>query len=341
MDFDGDGHLDLFVGGRVIPGQFPKSPKSWLMRNDGNGKFEDVISEFIPELEFGGMVTDAIWTDLNGDGKQDLIVVGEFMPVRIFLNQEGKRFEEATSQYFDTPLEGLWSKTEMADFDGDGDNDFIVGNLGLNSQLRASKAEPLRLVFADFDGNSSIDPILTQFIQGVEYPFPSRDELLDQMYNLRSKFTTYESYADAKLINIFDKDQLSKASNMQATELRTLYLENKDGKLVPKALPLQAQFTPVYAISVLDVDRDGHLDIILGGNQNSSRLRIGVMDSNFGQLFKGDGKGNFQFVPQKQTGLNFMGDVKSLEIIKAGNLEYLLVGINNQGLDTYLWNKPK
>lgn len=341
MDFDGDGHLDLFVGGRVIPGQFPKSPKSWLMRNDGNGKFEDVISEFIPELEFGGMVTDAIWTDLNGDGEQDLIVVGEYMPIRIFINQEGKRFEEATSQYFDTPLEGLWSKTEMADFDGDGDNDFIVGNLGLNSQLRASKAEPLRLVFADFDGNSSIDPILTQFIQGVEYPFPSRDELLDQMYNLRSKFTTYESYADAKLNNIFDKDQLSKASNLQATELRTLYLENKDGKLVPKALPLQAQFTPVYAISVLDVDRDGHLDIILGGNQNSSRLRIGVMDSNFGQLFKGDGKGNFQFVPQKQTGLNFMGDVKSLEIIKAGNLEYLLVGINNQGLDTYLWNKPK
>ncbi|MEB2784822.1 VCBS repeat-containing protein [Algoriphagus persicinus] len=339
VDFDGDGHLDLFVGGRVVPGQFPKSPKSLLLMNDGTGKFVDVISEIIPELEFGGMVTDATWTDLDGDGKQDLIVIGEYMPIRIFLNKGGKRFEEATSRYFDSPLEGLWSAIAMADFDGDGDMDFIVGNFGLNSQLRASNSEPIKLVFADFDENSSIDPILTQYIQGVEYPFASRDELLDQMYNLRSKFTNYESYADAKLSNIFSKDQLSKASTLQATELRTLYMENKNEKLIPHALPMQAQFTPVYAISVLDIDQDGHLDFILGGNQNSSRLRIGVMDSNFGQLFKGDGKGNFQFVPQKKSGLNFMGDVKSMEIIKAGKLDLLFVGVNNHGLDAYLWNK--
>ncbi|WP_373522552.1 VCBS repeat-containing protein [Aquiflexum sp.] len=339
VDFDGDGHMDLFVGGRVIPGQFPKSPKSLLLKNDGNGKFVDVISDIIPELEFGGMVTDATWTDLDGDGKQDLIVVGEYMPIRIFLNKGGKRFEEATSQYFESPLEGLWSAIAMDDFDGDGDMDFIVGNFGLNSQLRASKSEPMKLVFSDFDGNSSIDPILTQYTQGIEYPFASRDELLDQMYNLRSKFTNYESYSDAKLSNIFNKDQLSKASTLQVTELRTLYLENKNGKLIPKALPMQAQFTPVYAISVLDIDQDGHLDFILGGNQNSSRLRIGVMDSNFGHLFKGDGKGNFQFIPQKESGLNFMGDIKSMEIIKAGRLDLLFVGVNNHGLDAYLWNK--
>lgn len=339
VDFDGDGHLDLFVGGRVVPGQFPKSPKSYLLKNDGKGKFTDVISVFIPELEFGGMVTDAVWTDLNGDGKQDLVVVGEYMPVRVFLNRGVDTFEEATSQYFDSPIEGLWSAIAMADFDGDGDMDFIVGNFGLNSQLKARHSEPLSLVYADFDGNSSIDPILTQYIKGVEYPFASRDELLDQMYSLRSKFTNYESYSDAKLGNILSKDQLSKASTLRATELRTLYLENKDGKLKPHALPMQAQFAPVYAISVLDIDQDGHLDFILGGNQNSSRLRIGVMDSNFGQVFKGDGKGNFQFIPQKESGLNFMGDVKSMEIIKAGKFEFLFVGVNNYGLDAYLWNK--
>lgn len=339
IDFDGDGHLDLFVGGRVVPGKFPQSPKSYLLKNDGKGKFVDVIAEILPELEFGGMITDATWTDLDGDGKEDLIVVGEYMPIRVFLNKGGKRFEEATSQYFDSPIEGLWSAIAMADFDGDGDMDFIVGNFGLNSQLGASKSEPMKLVFADFDGNSSIDPILTQYIQGVEYPFASRDELLDQMYNLRSKFTTYESYSEAKLNNIFSKDQLSKASTLQATELRTLYLENKDGKLIPHALPMQAQFAPVYTISVLDIDQDGHLDFILGGNQNSSRLRIGVMDSNFGQVFKGDGQGDFQYVPQKISGLNFMGDIKSMEIIKAGKLDLLFVGVNNKGLDAYLWNK--
>jgi hypothetical protein len=284
-------------------------------------------------------VTDAVWTDLNGDGKQDLVVIGEYMPIRIFLNHGGQRFEEATSQYFDSPLEGLWSAIAMADFDGDGDMDFIVGNFGLNSQLKASPSEPMRLVYADFDGNSSIDPILTQYIKGVEYPFASRDELLDQMYSLRSKFTNYESYSDAKLSNIFSKDQLSKASKLEVTELRTLYLENKNGRLVPHALPMQAQFAPVYAISIVDIDEDGNLDFILGGNQNSSRLRIGVMDSNFGQLFKGDGKGNFSFVPQKESGLNFMGDIKSMEIIKAGKLDLLFVGVNNKGLDAYLWNK--
>jgi enediyne biosynthesis protein E4 len=341
IDFDGDGLVDLFIGGRVIPGQFPKSPKSILLKNTGAGKFVDVIAETIPELEYGGMITDAVWTDLDGDGRPDLIVVGEYMPIRIFLNKEGRKFEEVTSLYFDSPINGLWSTIAMADFDGDGDMDFIVGNFGLNSQLKASKQEPLRMVYADFDGNSSIDPILTQYIKGVEYPFASRDELLDQMYGLRSKFTNYESYSEAKLNDIFTKDQLSKASVLTANELRSVYLENKGGSFVAHSLPMQAQFTPIYAISVLDYDQDGNLDFILAGNQNSSRLRIGVMDSNFGQLFKGDGAGGFQFVPQKDSGLNFMGDIKSLKIMNVGNDKILFVGVNNIGLEAYLLNSPE
>lgn len=341
IDFDGDGLVDLFIGGRVIPGQFPKSPKSILLKNTGGGKFVDVIAETIPELEYGGMITDAVWTDLDGDGRPDLIVVGEYMPIRVFLNKEGQKFEEATSRYFDFPINGLWTSIAMADFDGDGDMDFIVGNFGLNSQLKASKYEPLRMTYADFDGNSSIDPILTQYIKGVEYPFASRDELLDQMYGLRSKFTTYESYSEAKLNDIFTKDQLSKASVLTAHELRSVYLENKGGSFVAHSLPMQAQFTPVYAISVVDYDQDGNLDFILAGNQNSSRLRIGVMDSNFGQLFKGDGAGGFEFVSQKDSGLNFMGDIKSLQIMNVGNDKMLFVGVNNIGLEAYLLNSPE
>jgi hypothetical protein len=341
IDFDSDGLVDLFIGSRVIPGQFPKSPKSILLKNTGGGKFVDVIAETIPELEFGGMITDAVWTDLDGDGRPDLIVAGEYMPIRIFLNKEGRKFEEATSRYFDSPINGLWSTIAMADFDGDGDMDFIVGNFGLNSQLKASKQEPLRMVYADFDGNSSIDPILTQYLKGVEYPFASRDELLDQMYGLRSKFTNYESYSEAKLNDIFTKDQLSKAAVLTANELRSVYLENNGGSFMVHSLPMQAQFTPVYAISVLDFDQDGKLDFILAGNQNSSRLRIGVMDSNFGQLFKGDGAGGFEFVSQKDSGLNFMGDVKSLQIMHVGNENILFVGVNNIGLEAYVLNKPK
>ncbi|MFD2200814.1 VCBS repeat-containing protein [Shivajiella indica] len=337
-DFDGDGHLDLFVGGRVVPGEYPSSPKSILFKNKGNGKFEDVISTYIPELEYGGMVTDAVWTDMNGDGFSDLIVVGEFMPIKVFLNQEGKKFIDATLNYFEDPIQGLWSSISKGDFDGDGDMDFILGNFGLNSQLKASNLEPIKLYYDDFDGNGSVDPILTYFIQGKAYPFASRDELLDQMYGMRSKFTNYGAYADAKLEDILTSEQIKKSKMLEVNELRSFYLENRGGKLIPKPLPIEAQFAPVYAIHVGDFDRDGHLDMILAGNQNSSRLRIGVMDSNFGQLFKGDGKGNFQYMNQQKSGFNFMGDVKSMEQVKIGNIEVLLVGINNQNLESYYLN---
>ena len=138
-----------------------------MLRNDGKGKFKDVIQENLPELEYGGMVTDALWTDMNGDGRPDLIVIGEFMPIRIFINRDGKKFEEATSQYFDAQLNGFWSSIAMADFDEDGDMDFVVGNFGINSQLKANKEEPVKLIFADFDNNGSVDPFLVQFFNGT------------------------------------------------------------------------------------------------------------------------------------------------------------------------------
>ncbi|MEX2566690.1 MAG: VCBS repeat-containing protein [Cyclobacteriaceae bacterium] len=338
-DFDGDGHLDLFVGGRVVPGQYPKSPSSYLLRNDGAGKFINVTDSLIPEMKNGGMVTDAQWVDFNGDGWQDLVVVGEFMPIQVFINNKGRGFQNATNQYFKEPLKGMWSKIEVGDFDEDGDLDFIVGNFGLNSQFKASKKEPITLVYDDFDGNGSIDPILCQYINGVSYPFMSRDELLDQMYGMRSQFTDYASFAEAEIKDIFSSEQLDKAAVLEVNELKSVYLENKGGQLEAHKLPIEAQYAPVYAITVLDHNDDGHLDFILAGNQNTTRLRLGVIDANFGQLYEGDGKGHFEFIPQSSSGLRLMGDIRSMELIKLSYLEVLLIGINNQGVEAYLINR--
>lgn len=341
IDINGDGFMDLFVGGRVIPGEFPEPPRSYILMNDGTGKFIDMTSSFSSELENLGMVTDAQWVDLNEDGFPDLVVVGEFMPIEVFINEGGKGLRKATDEFFETPLYGMWSKLAVGDFDKDGDLDFIVGNFGLNTQLKASDAEPLTLLYDDFDKNGSIDPILSLYIQGESYPFLSRDELLDQMYGMRSKFTTYESFANAKLTDMFTKQQLQDAQQLQVTTLNTMYLENKEGKLVPHDLPMEAQFAPIYAISVMDYTKDGNLDFILGGNQNATRLRLGLIDANFGQVYAGDGNGKFRYVSQKESGLRFLGDVKSMLPVKMAHLDVLMVGINNQGVESYLLNSSK
>ncbi|HEX7013933.1 MAG TPA: VCBS repeat-containing protein [Cyclobacteriaceae bacterium] len=334
-DFDKDGDQDLFVGGRVIPGSYPVTPESFLLINDGDCSFTRATASVAPRLEKIGMVTDAEWVDINGDGWLDLVVAGEFMAIEVFINRNGKLLEHATNRYFDQPLKGFWSRIVSGDFDGDGDQDLIVGNLGLNTQLRASEKEPVELVYKDFDKNGSVDPILTYYIQGTSYPFASRDELLDQIRSLRSKFTDYASYANARLEDIFSKGDLKNAQRLQINRLETTYLENRDGKLVIRELPPEIQFSPVHAFAIADVDGDGSQDLVVGGNQSAIRIRMGVIDANFGQVFKNDGKGNFSYVGQAASGLATTGDVKSMAMITVGGKPYLLIGINNVGIETY------
>lgn len=339
IDLDNDGDLDLFIGGRAIPGQYPKPASSFIFINDGKGKFEDQSNILFPDLSALGMVTDASWLDIDQDGWQDLIVVGDWMPISVFLNKEGKSFINQTSQYFDTPLVGKWSKLAPADFDEDGDLDFVVGNFGTNSQLKVTDKGPLTLVFADFDGNGSVDPILNYYFEGELVPFMSRDELLDQMYGMRSKFTDYASFSKAKLEDLFSKEALSKAQKLEVNELKTIYLENKGNKFERHELPVEAQYAPVFAISSMDLDEDGDLDFILGGNQNTARLRLGMIDANFGQIYLGDGKGEFSLVSPSDAGLTFLGDIKNMQIIDLSYLKVLLVGINNQGVEAYVLNR--
>jgi hypothetical protein len=333
-DFDHDGDLDLFVGGRVIPGQYPVTPESFLLQNNG-GKFGVATAAIAPELQQIGMVTDSKWVDVNKDGWDDLVIIGEFMAVEIFINEGGKKLARATDTYFDQPLNGLWSRMAVHDFDHDGDDDIIVGNMGLNTQMRASPQEPISLVYKDFDNNGSIDPILTQYIKGKPYPFASRDELLDQIYSMRSKYTDYASYANVQLNDIFSANDLKESKKLTATTLETVYLENQGNKFVVHRLPAEAQFSPTYAIALVDFNEDGNMDFILGGNQSSIRIRVGVIDANFGQLFQSDGKGNFNHVSQRESGLTFTGDTKSLEVITIDGQRFMLVGVNNVGVETY------
>lgn len=348
-DYDQDGDIDLFVGGRVIPGQYPLAPPSFLLENDGSSSgasmpggqphFTDVIADKIPTLARAGMVTDAAWTDLDGDGVKDLVVVGEYMPVMVFANKN-KAFTEVTNQYFDKPLTGLWNKLLLGDFDQDGDEDLIVGNFGLNTQFKASPQEPLQLYYKDFDGNGSVDPILTHYIQGKSYPFASRSDLLDQMYHLRKKFTSHAAYANASLTDIFSKEDLQDATVLRAETLETVYLENKQTKLVPHPLPKEAQFAPVHAMTTLDYNQDGHPDLILAGNQSAIKIRLGVIDASYGQLFEGDGHGNFSYIPQAKSGLHLRGDVKSLQSIRIEGDIYILAGINNTEVAAYKLTQP-
>ncbi len=330
-DINGDGKPDLFVGGRVIPGRYPQTPQSYLLINDGKGHFTDQAAALAPALQKIGMVTDAAWLDMNGDGKKDLVVTGEWMPVSVFINQNGK-LENKTKDYFEKEYSGWWNKITVGDFNGDGKPDLVIGNMGLNTQCKASDNEPAEMYYKDFDNNGAIDPILCFYIQGKSYPYVTRDELLDQMSMMRTRFTDYKSYADATIKEVFTPDELKGAGHLQANYLKTAYFERgADGKFHEKGLPEQVQFSPVYTITQLDFDKDGKPDLLLCGNANHARLRFGKCDANYGVLLKGDGKGHFTYVNQQQSGFQLWGDVRA--VLPVNNM--LLFGINQEAVKAY------
>ena len=281
------------------------------------------------------MVTDAAWIDLNGDKKEDLIVVGEWMPVTVFINVNGK-FENKTNDYFDKQYSGWWNKLLTGDFNHDGKPDLIIGNLGLNTQCKASDKEPAEMYYKDFDDNGSVDPVLCFYIKDTSYPYVTRDELLDQMSTMRTRYTDYKSYADAKITDIFTAEELRDAGHLKANFLKTAcFISGSDGKFHEKPLPLQAQFSPVFTITSLRNNTDGNEDILLCGNINHARLRFGKYDANYGILLKNDGKGNFTYVNQRQSGFHLTGDVRS--VININNT--LLFGINQSDIKAYALNR--
>ena len=330
-DINGDGKPDLFVGGRVVVGRYPETPLSMLLINDGKGNFTDQTNALAPNLQKIGMVTDAAFYDLNNDKKPELIVVGEFMPITVLSINNG-HFEDVTAQYFDKKYSGLWNKLLVEDLNNDGKVDLIVGNLGLNSQLKASDKEPAELFYKDFDDNGSVDPILCFYNKGKSYPYITRDELLDQMSIMRTRFPDYKSYADATMKDIFKSDELKGSIRLEANTLKTmLFMSDVNNKFKEYDLPIEAQSSPIFTITSLDFDKDGKKDILLAGNINHARLKFGKYDANYGLLLRGDGQGGFSTVTQSQSGLRLQGDVRSIISLK----DLLIFGVNQVGLMAY------
>jgi hypothetical protein len=333
-DLDADGDLDLFVGARLVPGKYPQTPSSNILLNDGKGQFTDATSTLLPALDQLGMVTDALWTDLNNDQTPDLVVVGDWMPVKVFLNRQGK-LTDASSGYIKFPSSGWWNRIAGADFDGDGDQDLVIGNLGLNAQFKAAENEPACIYYKDFDGNGTIDPVFCYYIQGVSYPAFSRDDLTEQLPGLKKKYLNYKDYSTATIPDIFTPEQLKDAALIKAELQETVYLENTGTEFKKKQLPIEAQYAPAYGISILDANHDGKKDLLLTGNNSHTRIKFGRYTANNGTLLSGDGKGGFTFVPQYRSGLNVRGDVRSSVLVHSRSGDMVLLGKNDAAAEVY------
>lgn len=330
-DVNGDGLPDLFVGGRVVPGQYPSPPQSYVLMNEGKGHFEDRTDEVAPGLSDIGMVTDANWYDLNKDGTDELIVAGEWMPISVFGNDAGV-LEEQTEDYFDRSYNGFWYSIEIFHL-GDGDRlGLVAGNLGLNTQLRVRKEEPAELFFDDFDGDGQPDPILSYYIDGVRYPHVLLDRLRENVPFLGARFSDYEAYADATLDDLLTANERREGKHLRVDQLETsLFVLGEEHRFKRVALPVESQFAPVFSVESLDYNDDGETDLLLAGNMNETRVRFAKYDANYGILLRGDGKGEFEYVPQWRSGFKVRGDVRATIAIR----DQIIFGINRDSLAAY------
>lgn len=340
-DFDKDGDLDLFVGGRISLEGYPLPGKSQLLVNQ-DGRFEDHTRTVCAEIDSVGMVTDALWTDYDNNGTWDLIVAGEFMALQIFKNENG-----TLRRQNDTGLElkiGWWNSISAGDFDRDGDTDYIAGNLGQNNYFHASEKYPLRLIAKDFDNNGSIDPILScYFKETLEsderklFPVHFWDELNSQSPKFRQQFLNFKQYARATTESLLNKDDLKNANVIDANYFQTSYIENAgNGKFVIRALPASVQVAPVNGIVVDDFNDDGFADVMITGNDFGNEIFIGRYDAGQGSILTGDGKGNFSLMDMQQSGFSVGGDAKAATKMLSGTGQALyLVSQNRDSLKAF------
>ncbi len=350
FDYNQDGKMDLFVSSRVDPWNYPRSVSSFIYRNDsenGHVKFTDVTDEVAPGLKNIGMVCDALFTDFDGDGQTDLIVVGEWMPVSFFKNESGK-FRNITSSLGMEGNSGWWNSIVAGDFRNTGRMDYIVGNLGLNSLYQASDSFPVYMTAKDFENNGRFAGIPSLFLpdqQGVKREFPAqgRDDITRQLNSLKKGFNTYKKYAVTTMDKLLTPEQRQGAIRLKATMLQSCYLRNEgNGKFTMIPLPKEAQFSAINGMVADDFDGDGNLDLFINGNDYSTSVGIGQYDAFNGLLLKGDGAGGFSPLSMLQSGVNIPGNGKALVKLTGPDDEYRIAATQHRGeLKLFALNKKQ
>ena len=335
-DYDGDGDMDIFVGGRSIPGAYGIKPQSILLQNDGKGGFENVTPQTAPRLLNLGMVTDAKWADVDNDGKNELIVVGDWMPITIFKYQNRKL---AISRIL-ANTSGWWNCLTVADMDGDGKLDLLAGNLGLNSKIKADAEHPARLYTNDFDKNGQTEPIAVYFkTDGKAYPFNLRSDLVAQLPYLKKKFLRYDAYAGKSVEEVFTEEELKTSQPLTVEETRSCIFYNRGrGEFMKQPLPMRAQLSSVYAILVSDFNNDKHKDIFLGGNFYGLKPEVGRYDASYGVTFLGNPKKNkgFTYLTPQESGFFIRGEIRDAREIKMKHKNVVVVARNNDKLNVFV-----
>lgn len=333
-DIDGDGDLDLFVGVRSHPFLYGMPMNGYLLENDGKGTYTNVSDQRAPQLKELGMIMDAVWADVNQDDHKDLLIVGEYMPVRLFIWKDGSYSDQSESWGL-SMSNGWWNVIKTADVDQDGDLDFVVGNHGLNSRFKASKEKPVEMYVNDFDRNGTVEQIICTYAGEKSYPLVLRHDLMMQIPSLKKKYLKYENYKDQTIKDIFTKEELSNSIVQRAYEFSSSVLINQGGRFTIEPLPVEAQLSTVYAIVVEDFEGDGIVDILLAGNLYGVKPEVGRYDASYGTYLKGIGAGKFAAVPSRESGFWLDGEVRDMKKIRIGNSNYLLIARNSDSLLVY------
>ena len=334
-DFDKDGDIDLFVGIRLKPGSIGVPQNGYILENNGKGEYKDVTLELAPEMIELGMITDAKWADFDNDDDYDLIIVGEWMGIKLFEN-DNSNFTEISKDVGLKNTSGWWNRIVSSDIDNDGDIDFIVGNHGLNSRFKASVEAPISCYVNDFDNNGSIEQIVCNYNEGKSYPLVLRHDLIKQLPHLKKKYVYYTNYKGQAIEDIFTSEELKNSIVHEVTMLESILLiNNGDASFKIKPLPTESQFAPIYAISASDFDKDGVIDLVLGGNLYNVKPEIGSYDASYGQFLKGTGNGDFTVYSMGESGLFLDGEIRDFKIFSHKQNDLLLVSKNNSTVDFY------